>query len=709
MPDLIEQLQAVFDAEAREHLDALSVALSDARKGLVVDMREVFRRAHSIKGAARAVDAAGIESAAHDLEALLSDISGVGEQARVDRLRDAQELVDSIEAFLAARRQASTHSVGERDGAADPEAAAPQPDFTRVNSEHIQSLSGTLTEVLSELDALGGLPDRLRELQQQAAAISRALSRIAIETERSGRKSVLPGVVLETSALARGLADFGRDQRDVTFSLSRSAARLGQNVAQVSMARADEVFAGLHRMVEDAAIAAGLDVNIRFEGLQIEAGRRLLQTLRDPVLHLLRNSIAHGMEAPDDRARGGKARKGTIGLRLRVNGGRLEVIVWDDGRGPDLSRIEEIAIQRGLLAPRGRGQPSPTEEHLLTLVFEAGFSTRGEVDRMSGRGMGLSVVAEAARAAGGGAFMKRREGGGVETTLSAPLSMSRQTLLLIEAGGQVFAVPSTSVAALRRIAPGHLQLVDGRPVFDDSRGGNQGLIPYVPIGSLLSQHADESENVDARSVAILKQGSRRLGIGVSALAGVREAMVTPMPPNPLSTALVRDIVTGIAQLDMGRIALVLSADEMFDRFNRDLHGAAARIRAAEPGAERRRTTVLVVDDSITTRTLEKSILEAHGYRVVLAVDGLEALTLLREGGEQIDLVITDVEMPRMDGFQLLSALKADSQLAGLPVVVMTSRGDPEDVRRGLDLGADAYVAKQSFDQRELLSIIGQLA
>lgn len=704
MSDLREQLLAVFEAEARDHLDALRKALSDVRKGGVVDMREVFRRAHSLKGAARAVDAQDIEAVAHELEALLSGLLDAGGPPDAGQIRQAQALVENMSEIAVARRRAPAAPSGE---AVPPESGDGQADFIRVRFGHVQGLAGSLTEVLAELDGLGGLPERLRELQQQATAISRSLSRIALETERSGRKSAVPSVAREAEALARALSAVGREQRDISANLARSTGRLGEDIARVSMARAGEVFAGLQQMVEDTAADAGIAVDLYFSGLDTQASRHLLQSLRDPVLHLLRNSIAHGVEPASDRSAGTKPARGAIGLDVTSSGGRLDITVWDDGRGPDLQRIEEAAIRQGLLPARRPGQPAPAEDALLALVFEPGFSTRDRVDRMAGRGMGLSVVAEAARALGGGAFMRRREGGGVETTVTVPMAMSRQTLLLVESAGQMFAIPSSSVAGMHRLRSDRLQTLDGRPVFELAEAGNHTRAPYVDLASLLGEGAGEGIEGEMLSVAVLRQAGRRLGVGVSSLAGVREAMVRPLPPDPAPDARRRSVATGVAQLESGRVMLVLSPDELFSRFN--TRGAEIRPAAAVRPAERRRKAVLVVDDSITTRTLEKSILEANGYQVFLAVDGLQALEMLREGDVQVDVVITDIEMPRMDGFQLLSALKSDTSLATTPVVVMTSRGDPEDVRRGLELGADAYVTKQSFDQRELLSVIGQLA
>ncbi|EFH11484.1 hybrid sensor histidine kinase/response regulator, partial [Teichococcus cervicalis] len=475
---------------------------------------------------------------------------------------------------------------------------------------------------------------------------------------------------------------------------------------RISLVPAETVLGSLGRMVRELAREAGRTVAVRMEGLDLQADRRVLQALKDPVTHLLRNAIGHGLESAEQRARLGKPVEAEVALLLRAQGGLLRLSVLDDGRGPDLARIEAIAVQRGLLPPRPADQPPPPPERLLALVFEPGFSTAPEVDRLSGRGMGLSVVAEVARSLRGGATLRPRRPAGTEVEIAVPFSAARQPVLLVEAGGVPYALPSHGVERLLRLPVAAVETVESQPVLRIESGGRDVIAPVIALPALLG-HPTAPIPVEAGHVkaVLLRSGERRCALAVEAMQDVRTLMVERLEAPGVDPAL----VVGVA-LQEGEVpALVLSPEGLVARWLREegrLAGAGLGLAPAEQAKPA--ATILVVDDSITTRTLEKSILEAQGFRVLLSVDGLDALNLLRGGEAVVDLVVADVEMPRMDGFGLLQALKTDPRLAAIPVILMTSRADPEDVRRGLDLGAGAYITKQKFDQRELLATIGQM-
>jgi two-component system chemotaxis sensor kinase CheA len=347
-------------------------------------------------------------------------------------------------------------------------------------------------------------------------------------------------------------------------------------------------------------------------------------------------------------------------------------------------------------------------DRLLALVFEPGFSTAPEVDRLSGRGMGLSVVAQAARALRGSAVMRARPLWGTEVEISVPLSAALQSLLLVEAEGRSLALPAHGIERLLRLRADALERMEGRPVARIAIGGQDVVVPVVALSALLGSHAVQLP-AEAGYIAavLLRRGARRCVVAVEALTEVRTLLVGDAGTPGLDA----ELVSGAALLEDDTPVLVLSPEGLVARWTREESRlAAGGLGLAEERAVPRRAqpTILVVDDSITTRTLERSILEAQGYRVLLSVDGLDALNVLRSGETVVDLVVADIEMPRMDGFALLQALKADPRLSPVPVILMTSRADPADIRRGMELGAGAYVTKQKFDQGELLARIGQL-
>ncbi|MDP3493662.1 MAG: response regulator [Hyphomonadaceae bacterium] len=692
MADIREQLLAAFEVEYREHVDAIRAALEQARAGQTINVREVFRRAHSLKGAARAVDLPEIEEAAHAMEALFVEAMDAGGTVSPVTGTRVLTYLDAIE-----RHASIVYKRGLAVGGGDDAAPEQATEYLRVNAGRVQQLFASMHDLSTNLDMLDVDANELSEIQARADGLARLL-------ERQSRSAVdLSRVTLEVRAIARSLASAIRVQKEAARGSVAAAMRLREEIERVALVPATTVFAGMESMLREMAEESGKRIDVKIEGLETQADRLLLQSLRDPVIHLLRNAVAHGMETPLDRHSTGKPERGEIGLRVTARAGKLEIVVYDDGRGPDLHRIEQTAIQRELLAARAERDAPPTPERLLAIVFEPGFSTADSVDRISGRGMGLSVVAETARRAGGGAFMRRRFPYGAEVVISTPLSASRQPVLLAFEGEHIYGLPTRALEKVLHVSLDALQRLDGRDIIKFAVDGNSVVVPVVPLGLVLGATGMAGDNTGLVNIAVLRLGDQRLGVRVAAFSDVRTATVVA-----LAHPDVDDLVQGAVRLEQDRVAVVINPEALMRRYSRNelgLRSSASRVAAPVQSARR---TILIVDDSVTTRTLEKSILETNGFNVLVAVDGVDALNRLRGATTLVDLIVADVEMPRMDGFQLLAALKGDKQLAGIPVIMMTSRAAPDDVQRGMELGADAYLVKQTFDQRELLTTIGQL-
>jgi two-component system chemotaxis sensor kinase CheA len=693
MADIREQLLAAFEVEYREHVDAIRDALQRASAGEPVNVREIFRRAHSLKGAARAVDLPEIEEAAHAMESAFAEVMEQGGQVHPGLAGRVTGNLDAIE-----RRAAAVYNRAPPDNPTDaaPSEQAPT-EFLRVNAGRVQQLSTAMHDLSANLDMLDIDADDLRGIQVRADSLARMLERPGLHLEDAAR------LAQEARAIARGLYSAVRDHREISRRSALAAGRLRDEIERIALVPASTVFAGLETMLRDMADEIGKRVDVRIEGLDTQADRLLLQSLRDPVIHLLRNALAHGMETPLDRHSMGKPERGEIGLRVTARAGKLEIAVYDDGRGPDLRRIEEVALQRGLILPRAEREAPPTAERLLAIVFEPGFSTAEAVDRVAGRGMGLSVVAETARRAGGGAFMRRRMPYGAEVVISTPLSAARQPVLLAFEGEQIYGFPTRALEKVLHVLPEQIERLDGREVIKFVVDGNQVVAPVVSLGLVLGATGAVGKDTDFVNMAVMRLGDQRLGVRVDAFSDVRTATVAA-----LTHPDVDDLVQGAVQLEHEQVAVVINPEALLRRYARNELGLRAAVVRAPVQAKVARRTILIVDDSVTTRTLEKSILETHGFNVVLAVDGLDALDRLRSSTVAIDLIVADIEMPRMDGFGLLAALKGDAQFGRIPIIMMTSRAAPDDVRRGMELGADAYLVKQTFDQRDLLSTIGQL-
>lgn len=732
MSDLQTRLLAAFQVESRDYLEALRAVLARGRDAGSLgqkDREEALRRAHNLKGAARAVDLPGIELLAHRLEALFLEATPAALGAGGAAAAVIERALDSMEDWLdaLARGQAPPEPAGARreierllglEPEPEPERAEPiEPapegpaaaeDTLRVRGSvldrllrtsgeiqeegrHLESLVRDMAAAERELEELEG---RWRHARSDALAALRAQPP---SQDRSRLESRLEAVEQQVKRLGSALRQTRRGQREHSARFGSLGRRLHADSRRVLMVPARSVFEGFPRMMRDLAAEERRPLEFRLSGADVEADRRVLQHLKDPLLHLLRNAVAHGIEPPEERRARGKPETARVELSLEARGSRLEVRVQDDGRGVDLRRVAAEAVRQGLMTEE-RARSAAAEE-LLAMLFRAGFSTSGKVDRLSGRGVGLSVVREAARRLQGEADLVPAEGGGTAVRLRVPLFLSTQILILVRAGGHVFALPAAGIERLERRPPADVRIVEGRP----SVGPPDLPVPVVSLGYLLGlEDAGLVLSQRALCLAHLRSGSRRLAVAVECFLDRLEGLVRDAGlPARLAPAM-----AGATLLRDGSACAVLDPHHLVVRAA-GCRPAIHRVEAEVPApAAARRRRILVVDDSFTTRTLEKTVLESQGYQVLLAVDGAQALDVLRS--EEVDLVVSDIQMPRLDGFALVRALKADPRLASLPVVLLTSKATPEDRERGLELGAEAYLIKQRFDQGDLLETVRQL-
>ena len=440
----------------------------------------------------------------------------------------------------------------------------------------------------------------------------------------------------------------------------------------------------------------------------MRADRLVLQALKDSLIHALRNAVHHGIEPAAERLRSGKPAVGQIALILQADGNRLTIEVRDDGRGLDLVRVAELAAEREVPGATDAANRGPDD--LARLLFQPGFSTAEEVTEVAGRGMGLSVVQEAVTRLQGEATLGPASGGGTELRISVPLSIATHRLLLVACSGQSFALPVHAVERLFRVPLQDAISIEGVPHLrlmeraDGTRSVpatmTEHLTPLASLSQLLGFPAEPVPATEHRPLVVLRSGAKRLAVVVDGFIALREALLKPLAP-PASKL---KQYAGAMLLEDGSVCLVLNPWHLVEQT--ELLAQPVVFEPASPRIEPRIPTVLVVDDSFTTRTLETSILETRGYVVRSAVDGVEALSRLR--AEKIDLVITDLQMPRLDGFGLLAEMKQDQRLAHIPVIIVSSMDRREDQQRGLSLGADAYIVKRKFDHQELLQAVEQI-
>jgi two-component system, chemotaxis family, sensor kinase CheA len=725
--DIRQKLLATFQIEHRDHIEQIRAFLttitSNAGQPAGAALEDAFRRAHSLKGAARAVDLNAIEGLAHRLETLFSRVrQGVlaldGNVAAVVRqvLDASEDCVAGLGESTPAPGFAPALQAIERVLGMQPETTVvpakkqtPVPAFEPIETVRItarnfdgllRSAGGLLTENLRQnqvTEQLNWISRQLAAMEKETESIHRvaaaSLREIGAGREFSHVSSFLLSMERQVRSLNKQAGTVRRLQQRSTWTMRHLGLQLQEDVWQARMLPAEALLDGYRKMVRDLARDESKVIEFRATSSGVQADRHVFEALKDPLMHLLRNTISHGIETPRERSGKGKEPMGLVTLRIEAEGQRLTITVADDGRGVDFARVAEVAVRQGILSETDAAHRSAQE--LSRLLFRPGFTTSGSVTDLSGRGMGLSVVYEAVRRLQGDVDLRPGDGCGTSVRISVPLSISTHRLLLVDCGGQRFAIPIHAIDRLYQIPLSAIETVEGKPVAVIEREA----LPLLSLHHLLSM-PDSAGGTDALQVMVLHSGGKRVAVTAEAFLGETDAIILDLGP-----AAPRDgKVSGGIRLEDGSIAFVLNILELLETsVHREL---AAVLQPREPVRTQASFSILVVDDSLTTRTLEKSILEANGYRVRVAVDGIDALEKLRT--DKADLIIADIQMPRMDGFGLLQAVKKDPNLERIPVIMVTSVERPEDQERGLALGAGAWIVKRKFDQEELLGAIRQI-
>lgn len=586
-------------------------------------------------------------------------------------------------------------------------------EFIRVNAANIDALIRSSSQLTASVSAESVARQRADDSTWRVSQTLAEFLRLrracnpylhardaGADADSAPLRECLEFVDRELRALAGEARSSAAAQHHRAWELRQRVTDLHRNAVKVRMIPAESVFGAFGAMARQLAQDEGKEIEFRVDGLETQADRLVLQALKDPVMHLLRNAVSHGIEAPERRTEAGKSALGSVRLRIDARGDRLCVEVEDDGRGLNVEAVTERAVALGLIAREEVGLASPGE--LTKLIFLPGISTAQAVTSISGRGMGLSVVQQTVDRLQGEIEIRAGGHGGLRITISVALSISTQHLLLLEAGNFIFGVQTRFVKQLVRVQLSGLQTMEGREVLIVE--GKP--VPLAWLTDLLGflrnpppQAAEEPGNPWV-SIAVLVLGEQAIGVIVDRLVDEREAVVKDLGLPSQMTGM----TAGGIPLEDGRVALALNPPALFARFRETGRGPALRKAPEQPEKSTRR--ILVVDDSLTTRSLEKSILEAHGFQVSVAVDGVEALEKL--SAQTFDLVITDVAMPRMDGMQLLEQMKKRNSTARIPVIVVTSLESKEDRERGMSLGADAYIVKRKFDRQELLRTVRQI-
>lgn len=737
----LRQLLATFQVEAEEHLGAMSSLLLELERSapgaeVAATVETLFREAHSLKGAARSVNLTDIEQVCQALERVLAAMKKQELAPSPDFFDAVHRTLDGLSRLLAAHtagapaedalpvtlaRSLDALLAGARGNAVPalpaaarpaslPEPAAPAGDTVRVATAKLDSLMTQVDELqafklgaehlVDELQALGrSLEERRRQIEK-AVRGARALRRAGVPAaEGNGRhRQLLTQLVDGTEReelLVKSLADrvmqlarrADRDRR----GLGQRVDRLQSDMRQAAMLPFSTLLVSMPKLVRDLAQASGKDVELQMTGTSLEVDRRILEQLKTPLVHLIRNAVDHGIETPLERQRRDKPPRGRIAIEIAAGeGNRVEMVVADDGAGIALERVRAKAERMGLW------KPGHDAGLIADLVFASGLSTSPILTDLSGHGLGLAIVREKIERLGGRvALASRPDEPGARFTILLPATLASFRGLLVSAAEQLFVLPSRHVERVARVPVAAVRRGDDA---DSVTLGGEPL-PLVSLAAALELSPRPSRILPAREpllqVVVAGSGDRRVAFAVDEVIGDQEVLVKPLAP-PLRR--VRNIA-GATVLAEGRVVPLLNVADLMKSMGR------AQLRTArEP--QRPQASLLVAEDSITSRLRLKDILESAGYEVTTAADGIAALTSLQSG--HYDLLVSDVEMPRLDGFGLTERVRRDKRLAELPVVLVTALDSREDKERGVEAGANAYIIKSGFDQRRLLDTIRAL-
>jgi two-component system, chemotaxis family, sensor histidine kinase and response regulator WspE len=734
-------LLELFRSEAESQVQVLTDGLLALERNAqdLAAIEPLMRAAHSLKGAARIVDLDDVERLAHAMEdcfvAAQKGKLRLNKQ-RIDRLLAGIDLISRISSLSEAEAPAWLEAnklktgellVGVYDAAdpgklndEEPAAVAPvappvpsrraedldpasarDEQVLRVNVRNFDRLLSLASECRVTANALQPFLQAMRHFKKRQQEMFSALDQLAQELSLVGADESLREkiqVIRNKSdplkhALVERLADIEAYER----RLMAGSQEMLDEVLTLRMRPFRDGVQAFPRMVRDLARSLGKDVRLEIVGEDTLVDRDILARMESPLNHILRNAVDHGMETPGERRAAGKPAEGTIRLEARHSAGMLAIQVSDDGRGVDVAVIRKKIAERKMASPQMAAEMSTDE--LLDFLFLPAFSLKETTSEVSGRGVGLDVVHATVRQLYGAIRLDTELGKAFRTHITLPLSQSVVRAVVVEIAGEAYAAPVAKIERVMTVAPEEIHILEDRQFFTF---GNS-HIGLVSAAQLLELDAAPPAT-GALSVIVIGTAQRRYALAVDRIIGEKNLAVQPIDA---IFGKVRDI-SAAAVLDDGTPALILDIADLLVSIDKLLsEGGLHRLQQSDQADGKARTKrILVVDDSLTVREMERKLLLSHGFDVSVAVDGMDGWNAVRSG--DFDLLITDVDMPRMDGIELVTLIKKDARLQNLPVMIVSYKDRPEDRSRGVTAGADYYLTKGSFHDETLLEAVFDL-
>src|SRR5258706_1183685 len=743
--ELLKKLLATFKVEAEEHINAISSGLIELEKASSPEkqgetVETVFREVHSLKGAAGAVNLVQIESSCQSLESLFAQLKSREMTLSPDLFDRLHQKADALRALLSAGSTEAAQADETRMFRGlerttsewhTPESIPVPPRFR----DEKQALSETLRLPAFKLESLlrqaeelipvkAIAAQRITELREaehlltvseaewkkvrpQAHAVktlanggqrtngqsrpsegespTRAqMAKISVFLDRN--ETALRSVQSKLAALAKALES---DRR----VLDRRVDELVEDAKRVSTVPFSVLLESFPKLVRDLCRDCGKDADLLITGGEIETDRRILEEMKDPLVHLVRNCVDHGIESPKQREERGKPLKATINLAITPKSAdKVEIVVSDDCAGIDVQKVRAASVKLGLISREDAANMD--EQQAASLIFKSGVSTSPMITELSGRGLGLAIVREKVEKVGGSVSIESNPGTGTTFRLILPLTLARFRGVLVRVGQSLFVLPTRYVQRVLRIGQDEIKSAENRETIQIN-GRAASAVRLADVLEITRRNTDADPNRKI-PVLVLVWAGEQIGFIVDEILDEQEVLVKGLGKQ---LRRVRNIA-GATVLGTGKVLPVLDVADLMQSAVRMAPGAARHATEESP------KSILVAEDSITARTLLKNILEFAGYKVKTAVDGVEALSVLANEG--FDLVVSDVEMPRMSGFDLTAKIRADKRLSELPVVLVTALESREHRERGVDVGANAYIVKSSFDQGNLLEVVRRL-
>lgn len=766
------ELRQAFAIEAEEHLQTITDGLlelekvHDVKDGLRI-LEPVYRAAHSLKGASRAVNKSGMERLAHAMESVLlalkrGEIHSLPEHFDVlqdtvgmlntlladpdkDESIDVATLVNRLQ-LLAKTKDAATDPPGDEtptEVTGDEDRLQPPPtDQTKPTSPVPETGGGTIAhpmetvrikaskldllllkaeEMLSVKQAIEQRASDIRDMVGQLFLWGKNWERISEEVGnmRYAKDESDPGPALaQTGTDSSRLLDFLEWNHAYLTTMESRLTELSsalvedhrnastmvdgilEDAKELIMIPASSLLQKFPKMVRDIARDQDKNVDLSMVGGDVAIDRRILEDLQPPLMHLLRNCVDHGIEKPEIRTKANKSPAGSVTVTVsKEASNRVLIVVSDDGAGIELDKVLESGRRQGVVS--ASAPDTIAEEDTLELIFKSGISTSPIITDLSGRGLGLAIVHEKVSQLGGSVSVQSTPGTGTTFSMSLPLTKATFRGTLVRVSDRFFVVPSVSMERVVRIRIGDVKTVENREAVTLGKTAVS-LVRLHDVLEIAYPEIQPGQQVsDTVPALVLGEGKHRIAFVVDEIVAEQEVLVKSLGSHLAGLKC----VSGATILGSGKIAPILNVPGLMT-LAAESAGMPVKTQAASKGAQVGKKSIVVVEDSLTSRTLLKNILESSGFDVLTAVDGLDGFRVLKT--EKVDLVVSDVEMPRMDGFELTEKIRADKEFSELPVVLVTARESREDRERGVEAGANAYIVKSSFDQSNLLGVVRTL-